>query len=85
MAPFSFSSLSKKPEGPLVGTDPLRAKGSEGSSWTKQLTSSPVTGCVIAKPVSPLSWLDPPVPLDLFQWERMGGRVSMRKGMKNRE
>ena len=73
MAPFSFSSLSKNPWGPLVGTHPLRAKGSEGSSWTKQLTSSPVTGCVIAKPVSPLSWLDHPVPLDLFQWERMGG------------
>lgn len=82
-APF-FSLSDKSPQGLLVGIHPLRAKGSESSSWAKQPTSSPVTDGVIAKPVRSLSWLDPPVPLDLFQGERMGARMSVSKGMRNR-
>lgn len=65
---------------PLVGIFLLRAKGSESSSWANKPTNSPVTGVVIAKPVSPLFWMDPVVPSGLFQWERMGGESVWEQG-----
>lgn len=70
MVSLSFiPPLSETPQGPLVRIHPLKGRGSESSSWAKQRTSSPVTGAVIAKPVSRRPRLDPPVPPGLLQWD----------------